>query len=382
MAWVAVAGAATSAVVGGLFNSGGGSGGGGGGGGPGYDPALASEQAYALKQQSGIAGKQWDNYVANYQPLIPKVVGAGAEINSPEAVARLQGQVNADNTAAFDSTRRAATGRQRGFGVNPASGAAVDADNTMALAEASSKAAGVNAVKPALDAQARQYNFDALNAGSGMPASSMAGFGASAAGAGALQNANTNAANSAFNRNITGSYMRGQAAAPFVNAAQSWFKKQSFGGGGDGINYGTSQPSGGGGGWGTTADYANSPGYSDAPMSYYGGSQADGGPVRRRGMGVRMADGGPMPDDDGMYPDGSLAESGGEVEGVGTGTSDSINTDLSDGEFVIPADVVRAKGEEFFNRLIDQYHTPVNRPNPGDMKAAKSSGGGFGIRRA
>jgi hypothetical protein len=31
----------------------------------------------------------------------------------------------------------------------------------------------------------------------------------------------------------------------------------------------------------------------------------------------------------------------------------------ADGEFVIPADVVRFKGEEFFKRIVDKFHTPA-----------------------
>lgn len=56
---------------------------------------------------------------------------------------------------------------------------------------------------------------------------------------------------------------------------------------------------------------------------------------------------------------------GGMVRGPGTGTSDSVpaqNTStgqpaaLSNGEFVIPADVVAAKGKDFFNTLVKKYH--------------------------
>lgn len=42
---------------------------------------------------------------------------------------------------------------------------------------------------------------------------------------------------------------------------------------------------------------------------------------------------------------------GGIVEGPGTGTSDSIRANLSNGEFVEPADVVKRYGEDFFEKL-------------------------------
>lgn len=52
-------------------------------------------------------------------------------------------------------------------------------------------------------------------------------------------------------------------------------------------------------------------------------------------------------------------KSGGPISGPGTGTSDSIPARLSDGEFVMSADVVDALGEDFFNQLQQAFHTPV-----------------------
>jgi hypothetical protein len=59
---------------------------------------------------------------------------------------------------------------------------------------------------------------------------------------------------------------------------------------------------------------------------------------------------------------------GGLLRGPGTGTSDCIaainrqNGDpirLSNGEYIIPADVVRKKGKAFFDEMIDKHHKPV-----------------------
>lgn len=50
---------------------------------------------------------------------------------------------------------------------------------------------------------------------------------------------------------------------------------------------------------------------------------------------------------------------GGEVNGPGTGTSDSIQARLSDGEYIIPADVVDKIGVQFFDQLRNQFHTPA-----------------------
>lgn len=63
---------------------------------------------------------------------------------------------------------------------------------------------------------------------------------------------------------------------------------------------------------------------------------------------------------------------GGEIEGPGTGTSDSVkavNGDtgqpirLSNGEYIISKDVVDAKGVEFFDKLQARYHKPTGNGN-------------------
>ena len=50
----------------------------------------------------------------------------------------------------------------------------------------------------------------------------------------------------------------------------------------------------------------------------------------------------------------------GPVKGPGTGISDSIDAKLSDGEYVIPADVVRQLGTKHFDKYVEKYHTPAH----------------------
>lgn len=57
---------------------------------------------------------------------------------------------------------------------------------------------------------------------------------------------------------------------------------------------------------------------------------------------------------------------GGHVRGPGTGTSDSIDAKLSNGEFVVPADTVRKVGVRRLQDLVDMTHSPSgNAPAPG-----------------
>jgi hypothetical protein len=85
------------------------------------------------------------------------------------------------------------------------------------------------------------------------------------------------------------------------------------------------------GGFGTGHAYGNQD---------LGAFLADGGHVNARRMGLGYAN-------------------GGKVHGPGGPVDDKVPAMLSDGEYVIPADVVKAKGIEFFDKLKDKYHTPA-----------------------
>lgn len=59
---------------------------------------------------------------------------------------------------------------------------------------------------------------------------------------------------------------------------------------------------------------------------------------------------------------GGFMASGGEVKGPGGPTDDKVGpVMLSDGEYVLPADTVRAVGKENLDKLKDATHTPTNK---------------------
>ena len=56
---------------------------------------------------------------------------------------------------------------------------------------------------------------------------------------------------------------------------------------------------------------------------------------------------------------------GGRVRGPGGPVDDMVPAMLSNGEYVVPADVVEAKGVEFFDKLKAKYHTPAAQQRMG-----------------
>lgn len=93
----------------------------------------------------------------------------------------------------------------------------------------------------------------------------------------------------------------------------------------------------------------------------------------------------------GAYANGGCVKkmvSGGDVDGPGTGTSDSVPAMLSDGEYVLPADTVDAVGKATLDKLKNATHTPTKKSamkgvvahladgdyvTPDDAKAAQSA---------
>lgn len=102
------------------------------------------------------------------------------------------------------------------------------------------------------------------------------------------------------------------------------------------------------------------------PASGFFGSDAGaaGGYGDDGGLGATAGSGNSGGDDGaGESSDGEGAASGagdyahgGDVQGPGTGTSDSINAKLSDGEYIMSADVVKALGVDFFDQLQKEFH--------------------------
>jgi len=87
------------------------------------------------------------------------------------------------------------------------------------------------------------------------------------------------------------------------------------------------------------------------PFLQQGRSFADGGlPGATWSMGG-VADGGSAPGP-GMIQHGPSD---------GTGIDDQVHAKVSVGEYIIPADVVHAKGKEFFDKLLSRYHTPAEQ---------------------
>lgn len=78
------------------------------------------------------------------------------------------------------------------------------------------------------------------------------------------------------------------------------------------------------------------------------------------------------------------------IQGPGTGTSNSVAAAangqpvaVSNGEFRVPAAIVQALGQDFFDELVQNYHRPTGKANgPMPTSAAAAAAAKRGLHRA
>lgn len=280
-----------------------------------------------LMQKAGQrADDAYNFYTQNGRPLVQKTLDEANNFDSAGNIAAARQRAAADVQQGFDNAQQQSQRALTRMGVNPSSGRFLALQQSLQAQKALGLAGAKTNAETNVRGQAIQMRQQASNLAQGFPAQSMgqagqsSGTGVAAAGvagaSAAQNNALTQQAMAGMN---TGANIYGNVAAGYQNAANSAYNQVNN------INQQAAQSQAG---WGSLF-----------------------------GMGLAM-----LP---GMADGGDV----GKVKGPGTGTSDSVpavNTStgqplrLSNDEFIIPADVVRKLGTKHFEKMIEQYHTPVN----------------------
>jgi len=268
-----------------------------------------------LSREAGDrAADSWDFYLKQGRPVVQRTFDDAQSWDSRSNLDQVAGEAKSTVEQNFGDLQQQNFRALSRMGVNPNSGRFASLNNQISMQKALAASGAMTGAMQDRKTQAVGMRQQASNLAQGFPAQSM-NFGTQSM-TGANNAANAAGVSGAQNNAIGANAMSGMSmgANIFGNAAQQ-----------AGSNA-------------TTA---------------YGAQQAN-----QQGWGNLMG-----------YMWGDKFADGGKVEGPGTGTSDSVpavNQDngqriqLSNGEFVVPADVVKAKGEEFFNKLIEKHHKPVN----------------------
>jgi len=284
---------------------------------------------------------RWEN---TFRPLEDQFVQEAQGYDTPERRREEMGRASSTVAQHFDAQRRNALQRLEGYGVDPSQTRNAALDIGVRTAQAAAQAGAATQASNRVEDVGRAMRGDAINMGRGLPSQAAQGYGgATGSGAAAVGGANQTTGTSA-NALTSGLGFSGQALqgygqaaginnAGFQNQMQSWQAKQ------------------------------------DQTMGMINAAAGVGG--------MFMADGGDVPDGDQLITrdgyalpydrDGKVPEMG---MGDGSGIDDAVPAQLSEGEYVIPADVVKAKGTEFFDKIVERYHTPAAQQEQMNASAA------------
>lgn len=299
----------------------------------GLNKQVIQQNLSLSEKAAGRADETYQFYQATGRPAIQRAIGDAMDYDSAGELQRVGNAAGAEAQMRADQAIQQNNRALQRMGVTPNSQRFRDLNNSMALQKASLVASSTTGARENRRAAGLGMRQQSANIANGLPAQSMAqagqggAFGASAAGIGA-------------------SGLQSQMGAQSQMASGMAAGANSYGNvaGTYGNIYGTSMT---GYGQKTAADAAVAQGWGNA--------------IGAVAAAVAYADGG-------VIDDRNSNGRGGLLRGPGTGISDSIaavNKDtgqrvqLSNGEFIVPADVVKAKGSEFFQKLIDKHHTPA-----------------------
>lgn len=309
------------------------------------------------------ARKAQNEYETVFQPLENSYVQTAENFDTPANEALAAGQAQSSVAQSYEAQRKAAQQNLEAYGVDPSSTryAAMDIGLRTAQAAAQAQAGTAAALNTRQTALGLQGN--AINIGMGLPANINAG-----------QNTSVNAGSSAAN---TGLATTASGANTMGTAAQYGSLAEGFAGAGNGaLNAGTGAVNA----WGNALNtgYSNQLAAYNANMNASSGWGALAGTVLGSssnlilGSALGLAEGGSV-------PSSALPTTGGRVP-LNASPSRGIMTDdvparLTADEFVVPRDVAKWKGEEFFQKLIAKSREDRQTQAPAQPKMALAIAG-------
>lgn len=288
------------------------------------------EIATAQKQIMADSAKRSEEYATyereTFRPLEKRLVSEAEAFDTEAKKEQMASQGMADVAQAYETQRQAALDTLAKYGVNPNSARFAAINAQLAQGEAGDRAGVATKSRIAAEEMGRARLYDAAALGRGLASNATAA-------AGLATSAGTSAG---------GTYM-----APAEYMGKSYGQTGTMLGGATQA-YGTS-----GNIYGQEFN-ARMQGYQadqESKSAMFGGIGKIAGALAGGGGGIMsfLADGGKAK---------RLGRSG-KVSGPGGPVDDKIPAMLSDGEYVLPADTVKAIGVKRLDKMVKQTHTPA-----------------------
>ena len=289
----------------------------------------------AMKDWYAQSEETLGRYNELFKPLEDSLARDAATYAQPWRKEQKAGEAAADVGQAFEAERENARKRLEDYGVDPSQtrAAAIDAD--VSMNEALGKAGAMNAARRGVDMQADLYRAQAIDMNMANKAASQTEFAQGLgqqglAAQGSVANIGKSLLGSGLDYTAQGAGLLGSN----VNSNQSM-----------------ASIAGAGAQRAQAADNANTQAAAGIAAAAIAAFAADGGSVDSMRSAIPTVYAGGMKR---RYPMVGQYAEGGEIEGPGGPREDAIPAQLSDGEFVVPADVVKRKGTEFFERMVSK----------------------------
>lgn len=309
------------------------------------------------------ADEAYDFYRDFGRPVVQRTLQEAQDYDSAQNIEAARGRARADVQQAADQTAQQTQRALARLGVNPSSGRFLELQTRLQAENQLNVAQAMTGAEQGVRNTGIQLRQQASNLAQGFPAQSMgqagqsSGFSTAGAGAAAATQAQNLGLSQQFMNGLgTAAGIYGGAANQFGGIASDAMRlssgytnmsNQLYGQAGQMLGYGV----------GSAMDAWRN--FAPKTPSYIG-SGMGASPGDPWNNGGNFADGGKI-----AGPEGG----GGKVKGPGTGTSDSVPAvngsngkpiRLSNGEYVIPADVVEKMGTEYFDKMLAKHHKPVN----------------------
>jgi molecular chaperone GrpE (heat shock protein) len=284
------------------------------------------EIAAAQKQIMSDSAKRAEEYATyereTFRPLEKRLVSEAESFDTAAKREEMASQGMADVAQAYETQRQQALDTLAKYGVNPNSARFAAINAQLAQGEAGARAGVATKSRVAAEEMGRARLYDAAALGRGLASNATAAAGL-ATSAGTSAGATTLAPSEFMSKSYgqTGS-MLGGAGSSYGTAGNIYGQEFNARMGA----YNAEQQ--------RQADTMSGIGQIAGSIIGGGGFFADGGKVKRLGRG-------------------------GKVSGPGGPVDDRIPAMLSDGEYVLPADTVKAIGVKKLDKMVKQTHTPA-----------------------
>jgi hypothetical protein len=282
--------------------------------------------------------EQYDFYKQNGRPVVEQALNDAKTWDSQSAIDRARGRANADVQNSFAQAEQQQARTLSRYGVMPNASRLATINSQLMAQKAAAQAGAMTNAEETRRTQGAAMRQQASNIAQGMPAQAIQ-FGNAALSGQQAAFGNTIAANNAQLQ------AQQEATSGFGTAGNMLGGAASTG---QGIFNGQA------GVWGNQVKQVNA---ENAGTGDLVGTAAT--------LALLMKDGGNVGEAEDRV---AAIDRHGMVQGPGTGTSDSVPAvvqetgrplRVSRGEVIVPADVVRKLGTQYFDKLIEKHHGPA-----------------------